>query len=749
MRLHVSLLAIVALPLLAGLLICGFEGAWRRWFGAARALALAGRVALAGTLLSALLLAAAVYARTVRPDMASMQLVPWAGAGYTTALDLDLELGGLALAVSAVALVIGLAVQLAALADVQGGARSLGRTGLLLGGTLLLALAATLWGAALGWQIAMMTCLMGQGPEDRSSGTGARWADAGVWLAVLVTAVGAGDLALVVVGRAGLFGAKTSLLVSSLGGPFVGLTPASVAAVGLVVAVVARVHGLPATLREAPAATQAALLGLASGAGVVLLLRAHMLLTLAPTVMATLTIVGGAIAVMAGVAALRSGDPTETQARVSQSLLGFLLVAVGLGAWAPACGLLLAHALASGALALGRAAAGGAGHAARVLAALSLAGVLPTGATLWLGETLGVAWMYMSAWSPGLNAAAAAMCALAIVLVAGSLGHVVKDRSKGPGGAEVGLAAGLLATAAAMVALTDMPGSLTALRVGLGPELGASWMLPGDYALGPRPPYSVAQSRWAVAVLVPLAVAGLLLGGRLRVAAARLPAVPWPDGSGARRVARALVKALHELGERWLSAGLFLAPAQPRVARAAGTDNPRVGRTLALVGALMVLAVVYCNPDVAQVGPSRVYPVDVGGINPALLGSRRPAGAEPARAVSSEAQLVPGTGAKGETELAPGTGARGGVELAPGTGANSGAELAPGTGANSGAELAPGTGVSGGVELAPGTGSGGTGPGRVVPGFGVTGVNRSTSPSWAPPELVPGDAMRAGAEAQR
>jgi len=44
---------------------------------------------------------------------------------------------------------------------------------------------------------------------------------------------------------------------------------------------------------------------------------------------------------------------------------------------------------------------------------------------------------------------------------------------------------------------------------------------------------------------------------------------------------------------------------------------------LGLLGALVVLGFVYCNPDVVQVGPSRVYPVDLGGLDPALLGSGR------------------------------------------------------------------------------------------------------------------------------
>lgn len=635
MQAHVSLLAIVALPMLAGLLICGFEAAWRRWFGVERALALAGRVALGGTLLAALLLAAGVYASSVRPDLGRLQPVTWAGAGHTTALDLDLELGGLALVVCAVALVIALGVQLAALGDPKSGARSLGRVALLLAGTLMIALSATLWGAVVGWQIVVIVaCLRGQVREDMSEGAGApgwRASDAGVWLAVLATTVGAGGLAFALLGRGALLGAQASLVAGKLGGPFGSVAPASVAAVGLVIAVLGRIAGLPAVLRGETAVARAGVLGLASGAGVLLLLRAHMLLALAPTVMAALALVGAAVALLAGVAALRTGSHEETLARVAQAQLGFILVALGFGAWAPACGLLLAYAVASAALGLGLGAGSGAGHAARVLAGLSLAAVLPTGATLWLGETLGVAFMYMSAWSPGLNVVVAGLCAIAALCVAGSLAQVLRDRSHGPGGAEIGLAAAFLATAVSIAALTDMPGSISALRVGLTPEFGPSWLLAGDLALGPRPPYSVVMARWVVVALVPVAILGLVMGGRLRALAGRLP-VSWPEGQVIRRIGRALARGLHELGEVHVLPALLLAPAQPGVVRAGGRSG--AGVVLALLGAWVVLGVVYCNPNVTRIGPSRVYPVDVGGLDPALLGSRRPPGGEAPAAVA-------------------------------------------------------------------------------------------------------------------
>ena len=184
---QVSLLAIAALPVAAGVLISGFAPAWRRWFGEERALMLAGRVALGSTLLSGMLLALALYVLARRPDLAPVQDVLWASAGRTTVLALHLELGMLARVVCVVALTIALAVQVAALGDPRRGTGDLGRAALLLGGVLLTALATTVWGCALGWQIAALASgRLGQVAEDRSQRTGPfaqvawRWSDGGM-----------------------------------------------------------------------------------------------------------------------------------------------------------------------------------------------------------------------------------------------------------------------------------------------------------------------------------------------------------------------------------------------------------------------------------------------------------------------------------------------------------------------------------------------------------------------------------------
>lgn len=656
---EVTLLAIALLPLAAGLLVAGFAPAWRRWFGEARALLLAARIALGGTLLAALLLGSALSALARRPELSPAQSLAWARVGHTSAIGLDVELDALALAVAGLALLVALGVQIAALGDPRGGIRALGRSALALGGTLLLALAATAWGAALGWQILALVAgacgAKGHVGEDMSDGAGsaghvgedmsdgagsaghvgedmaeragggarrgpwARAADAGVWLALLMMALGVGELGLGALERAAQLGERARPVVASFGGPLGGLSLATVAALGLAVAVLGRALGLPAALRGEGPATRAALHGLVAGAGALLLLKLHLLLTLAPVVMAGLAVVGAGLALAAGGAGLRAQGAAATLARVSQAQVGLLLAAVGLGAWVPACGLLLAQGLTGAALAL--APAGRVGAAARWLAALALAGLLPVGAGLWAGELLGAGALYLSAWSPGLNVAVAVTLGLALLAVAGALGRVAG--APGRGGPERAAVAMVLAIAAVGVGLLDLPGVREALRLGLGPVFAVSWSLPGALALGPRPPFSVADARWGALAVALLAALGLGLGPRLRGWAGRLPALAWSPGPGLARRGRALVRALHELGEQRLLPLLTLTPLAVRGARAPGPEAPQRGLLLALFGALTVLGFVYCNPDVAQVGPSRVYPVDLGGLDPALLGSGR------------------------------------------------------------------------------------------------------------------------------
>jgi len=465
--------------------------------------------------------------------------------------------------------------------------------------------------------------LEGHVPEPRPR-PWSRASDAGVWLALLMMALGVGELGLGALERATLLAGRSRLVVAELGG----VSLATVAALGLALAVLGRIHGLPAALRGEGPVTRAVVHGLVAGAGVLLLLRLHLLLALAPGVMAALCVVGAGLALAAGVAGLRARGVAATLGRVTQAQLGLMLTAIGLGAWVPACGLLLAHGLASGALAL--APEGHAGRASRWLAGLALAGLLPLGAGLWSGELLGASAVYLSAWSPGLNVVVTGLVALAVLLVAAGLARIAVDRPPTGGGPERGLAAVGLGLAAAFVGAIDLPGASAALRLRLGPVFGPSWLMPGEFALGPQAPFTVGDARWGMLAPFLLAVLGFALRPRLVAWAARLPAIAWPSGQGVARRARALARALHELGERKLLPLLFMDPFAVRAARAPGPERPRRGLLLGLFGALAVLGFVYCNPDVAGLGPSRTYPVDVGGLDPALLGSGRTR--EPARA---------------------------------------------------------------------------------------------------------------------
>jgi hypothetical protein len=137
--------------------------------------------------------------------------------------------------------------------------------------------------------------------------------------------------------------------------------------------------------------------------------------------------------------------------------------------------------------------------------------------------------------------------------------------------------------------------------------------------MGPRPPYSVELARYGAAVTVLAAWAGFvwLRGGP----GWRLPHIGVIAGVQRRWVAAC--RGLHGIFEGRLM-WLMLRPGEVQAARASGP--PQVTRALVglLAGTLALIGAVYCNADVAQLGPSRAYPVDVGGLDPALLGSRRP-----------------------------------------------------------------------------------------------------------------------------
>ena len=599
MHAHVSLLGIAGLPLIAGVIALVFAPLWRRWFGEERATGLAGRFALGGTLLAVFLLAAAMYGLRVRPDLAPTQPVPWASVGFTTALGLDLAIDGLTLIVAGFAVIVALATQLAGLVEPRG-AVTLGRAAVLLGATLLLGLASTVWAAAIGWQIAML--VVGSCGGEKAW---ARWTDAGVWLAVLAIAVGAGDLGLELVTRGALFGVQSPLVSRGM---------AALATVGLGVAVVGRVLGFAAALRGESTATRAALHGLASAAGALLLLRVHVVLALAPTVLAVLAVLGGGIAVAAGWSATRETERWLSLARVTQATCGLMLVAIAMGAWVPACGLMIVHGLALPGLVLG-------GRAARWIAGLTL-GLAPIGAGLWIGEIAGAGFVYMSAWSPAINVVLAGLGVLAAAGLGGAMGHVLRDRSKNDEGEGAGLYAGLgvvLAVLAAVVVGMDVPGATDSLRVWLSPTFTASWLLQGDYAMGPRPPYSVELARWGAAVTVLAAWAGFvgLRGG----ATWRWPQFEFM--AGLQRRWSAACRGLHAIFEGRLM-WLMLRPGEVQAARAGGPPQATHALALLLAGTLALIGAVYCNADVAQLGPSRAYPVDVGGLDPALLGSRRP-----------------------------------------------------------------------------------------------------------------------------
>ena len=73
----------------------------------------------------------------------------------------------------------------------------------------------------------------------------ARAGDAGVWLALLMLALGVGDLGLKALERAAQLVGGSRLVMASIGG----LSLATIAALGLALAVLGRLLGLPGALR--------------------------------------------------------------------------------------------------------------------------------------------------------------------------------------------------------------------------------------------------------------------------------------------------------------------------------------------------------------------------------------------------------------------------------------------------------------------------------------------------------------------
>lgn len=602
-------LAATLIPACVGVALLGLAGPLRRRFGAEAAATFAVRAALAAAVLAALLLAQ-VFQRGWPAELR----FAWIHAGRTTTIDWLVFRDPLALLLGGVAL---LGLGLAPIAVLAGGgeraARAAARATAGGGALLLLATAGTLWQAGLAVALAVLAC--GTWPEAQGSADMSERAwpiglvAAGLATAGLAWLVGAGDLELATLERTGLAQGASALRTRAVGGPFGGLAPASVGGLAAIVAALAWIVAWPRLLARAwadgPAAAGFVALAVAPAIPAVLL-RVTIPLALAPTGLAALTGLAAATAAWAGWRAARARSSEAFVAACGQVTLALATAAIGIGDFVAATRVVAAHGLATAALVLAL------GCGRRVVQAV--AGVAAIG---WLaGAAAAVAglWGLLSAWSSGINAVATALALLGIAGVAAGLRRVLTDRCEGTGWAQPE-AGSLLAGSAGLLALAGAAVGLGPLEAQVGPIFVGGRMLVGAFALGPRPE-ALVLGPWAAGLLVAIAaVAGVAGAGRVT------PRAPRRRGGG---LGIGRLVAVAEGGLRTL----VLGTGDERVAAAPRGTAAQTALVGTAAGALAILGSVFCNPDVVVLGPTRVHPVDLGGLDAAMTGSRR-AGPEP------------------------------------------------------------------------------------------------------------------------
>lgn len=571
----------------------------------------AGRICLAALGLAGLL---AVFATRSLLSGADTRVVyspwMWAQIGVGRPLPMGLQFDALAGICACIVLAATLVLQVSAL--VRG--RSAGthaRLTLACGGALLICLARSLWVAALGWHliggVAIACAYICE--QGRANQLAAAWAehrrqrltDLALWLGIAcvgsiavgfdplsVTALMQGRSALVTRELAGvsLAGAATGLFVLATARQILRAVPGG------------RVHG-----------TYIWWLG---GLGaLVMLCRIHAVLALSPTVLVA-AVAGGLVA--AGWGAVVSH---KHPARGDHAFhLGLLMICLGVGAWVEA---VVLH-IVVGLLRLARQHAVG-----RVLVVVGLLAW-----SLLLGRVWASGWTRMTALTPGLNWAVAGGLVLFVLLKKNA--DTTKSREQEPGSVGAVLLAGALAVALVMCAV---PGEIAWLEGLLGRVGGEAATFRGEYAIGWLPAY---YNAWAggptpeVGTLRLVAAAGLMLaclvGGRLHTK------LPLPA------LAAAIVSATDALAQRLsqLVAAPFIA-----VAMAASFVEQQLadqwrrllpGRGLKLQSWLLlglvtlgvVLSSVYMHPRAVVVGPTRVHPVDLGGLHPDIASARRGGG---------------------------------------------------------------------------------------------------------------------------
>ncbi|MDC0719526.1 hypothetical protein [Nannocystis bainbridge] len=698
-------LAATLLPAAVGLALVGLVGPLERRWGAAAASATAARAALVAAVLACLVLWQAIQRDQLEHRLA------WIRVGRTTTIDWIVQLDGLGLALALVSLAaLGLGVVAILAFGTAGGGRPGARVVVAAGGALVLASGGTL--VQLGLGVGLCVLALRAWPMDHVSSdmtvrawpvdhvstdmTERAWplglVGAGLSLAILAWLAAAGDFDLMRLERSTLAQDGSQLVRGEIGGPLFGWPPGVVATVSVGAAALAWIGAWPRLVARAWAEGPGPALVATCAAGpalTVVLLRTQVALAMAPTALALVTVAAAGTAAWAGLQAARAGTSARAVASGTAATLAIATATIAIGEPIAATQLLLAGSLAWAAMIAGL-------QAPRRLRA-GVAGLAGLGLIAGLGPAVAGLWNDLSAWSSGINVVAPALALVTVTATACAIGHVLTDRTDAPGWRQPE-APPLLSGVAMLLALGAVAAGLWPLAPRIWQQFVAGRMFEGAYALGPRPD-AWFVGPWLGMGLVAVAVAiGLGLAPRIRPA----PARTRRRSAGA---AGPTIPRLLRLGER-LVARLTLWPGDERVTVAPGRFDVRGPLLLTSAGVLAILGSVFCNPDVVVLGPTRVHPVDLGGLDAAMAGARRGTGA----ATPSPAGPAGAPAGQGE-DIGPaplgGVDRAGGADMLEGVGAAQRGETAGGSNMPEGAgsQASSGAHGAGGSDMFEGAGS--------------------------------------------
>ncbi|PCC66577.1 NADH:ubiquinone oxidoreductase subunit 5 (chain L)/Multisubunit Na+/H+ antiporter, MnhA subunit [Nannocystis exedens] len=709
-------LAATLLPAAVGLALVGLARPLERRWGVASANAAAARAALLAAVLACLVLWQAIQRDQLEHRLA------WIRVGRTTTIDWIVQLDGLGLALAVVALaalVLGVVASLAF--GTAGGGRPGARLALAAGGALVVASGGTLVQLAIG--VGLVVLALRAWPSDHVSSDmpDRTWllslVGAGLALAIVAWLAAAGDFDLMRLERASFAQERSELVRGRIGGPLFGLPPGAVATLAAGAAALAWAVAWPRLLArawaEGPAPALVATCVAAPALGVVLL-RTQVALATAPTALALLTAAAAGTAAWAGIEAARARTSARALTCGTVATLAIATATIAIGEPIAAAQLLVAGGLAWAAPIAGL-------FAPRRLRA-GIAAVAALGLAVALGPAVAALWNDLSAWSSGLNALAPALALVGVAGAASGVRRVLTDRTDAPGWPRPE-APPLLLGVGAVLALAAVAAALWPLAPRIWPLFVAGRMFEGAYALGPRPGAWIVGP-WVGAGLVAAGIAvGLALAPRIQPAPARTR--PRPAGAAGPTIPRLL-----RLGER-LVGRLTLWPGDERVTVAPGRFDVRGPLLLAIAGTLAILGSVFCNPDVVVLGPTRVHPVDLGGLDAAMAGARRGGG----QAAPQTSVRGPGPGLEGQGEdIGPaprGLDPAGAGDMPEGAGAGAG-DMPEGAGAGAAAEHL-------------GAGAGDMLEGASAAGAARAGESRAGSPGAGAGDMLEGaGAARAG-----